>query len=148
MASRMYEAIEQMRADGSESPYLVKVANECLRLLGQLEQDKTGDANDIVRAIGTPPAKQLFKNIDGTTVKPANRRDVQARLPAHAPQLKTATGTAPGGDNAAPGTKPKGDAPPNPFAPIEAKPGTPQPPGTPPPPKGDGKPPPPPPGKP
>jgi hypothetical protein len=154
MSSRLYDAIDQMRLDVGDHPYVIKVAGECLKLLEKLEKEIPADATDILTAVGKPPAHQLFKNIDSSTVKAANRRDLREQIPPLPPQLE---GRPPGdfpppppGADAKPGAKP--DAKPsNPFAPKpDAKPDAPPAPAggskpAPPPAKGDAKPAPPPP---
>jgi hypothetical protein len=133
MASRMYEAIEQMRNDAGDSPYIVKVANESLKLLEKLEKDIPSDAADIVRMAAAPPAKQLFKNIDETVVKAANRREMKSVVPPNSRQFDPRQADMPGGPAGGPRPPPDGGAP-NPFAPKSgAQPAPPIKPGPPPP---------------
>jgi hypothetical protein len=91
MASQMYEAIDQMRAECSDNPYVVTVANACLKLLDKIEKGIPADPEEILQIIATtpPPSKRLFKNVEDSVVRAPNRRDNQdAALPAP-PQLET-----------------------------------------------------------
>jgi hypothetical protein len=131
MASRMYEAFEDMRAEVSDNPYALGLASECLKLLGNLEKGNFADPEGILRIIATtpPPSGRLFKNIEDSTVKPANRQEgrVDERFAPPALETKPQPDGAPAMDSK-PGTPPASPAPAgkqpppsSPFAPLEKK---------------------------
>jgi hypothetical protein len=114
MSAELYDAIDQMRVDASDNPYVVTLAGACLRLLEKLEKGVPADPEEILQIIATtpPPSKRLFKNVEDTVVRPANRHDNQdAALPA-LPQLETKPAAA-------------GSSPFDPPAGKDAKPGAP-----------------------
>jgi hypothetical protein len=137
MSSRLCEAVEMMRANGSDNAYVVKVGAECSKLLDKLERGESADAEDILRIVTTtpPPSGRLYRDVDDSTVKPANRRLGRSEAPFAATlEAKPPVPPAPpAGADGKPGTPP----PPPPGA--GGKPGTPPPPppgtkpGTPPP---------------
>jgi hypothetical protein len=87
LAARQYDAIEQMRSEAGDSPESVKLAGECLKLLGQLEKGNAGDPEAILRLVAARQQPgRLFKNVEDSTVKPANRREDGA---PGTPQLQT-----------------------------------------------------------
>jgi hypothetical protein len=114
MASQLYDAIDQMRVEAADNPYVVTVAGACLKLLAQLEKGNPADPEAILRIIAdTPlPSKRLFKNVEDSTVKAANRRDNQDALLPAPPQLETKSSLPPGapGGNGKPATTPPAGA--------------------------------------
>jgi hypothetical protein len=121
MASELYDAIDQMRVECADNDYVKTAAAACLKLLGQLERGNPADPEEILRVVAgaaPPPSKRLFKNVEDSTVRPANRHDNQdATLPAP-PQLETRPSALPAdGKPASPGDK--GKSPPSPFAPSD-----------------------------
>lgn len=111
MSARQYEAIEQMRADAGDNPELVKVAGECLKLLANLEAGRPGDPEAVLNLVANkqqPGGGRMFKNVEESTVRPANRRDDSPFVP-FSPQLQT---PPPPGNNPPP--PPPGDKPPPP----------------------------------
>jgi hypothetical protein len=123
MSLRMYEAIEQMRTDaGSDNPYAVKVTTECLKLLERLEKDNAADPEEILQAVkAQPPSNRLFKNIEDSTVRPANRSDTLAEGPQLPARMEGRRVPPPGAPGGPPEAKP--DAKPG-AAPEPAKPAT------------------------
>jgi hypothetical protein len=133
MASELYDAIDQMRVECADNAYVVTLANACLKLLAQLEKGQPADPEEILRIVAAtpPPSKRLFKNVEDSTVRAANRRDNQdAALPAP-PQLETKPLAPPGGNGkpaAAPGAPADKGKPASPFAPTDkSKPSVPDP---------------------
>jgi hypothetical protein len=123
MASELYDAIDQMRVECADNAYVETAAKASLKLLAQLEKGNPADPEEILVVVGTPPpSKRLFKNVEDSTVRPANRRDNQDALLPAPPQLETKPSAPPGAPaDGKPASPPgdKGKAPPSPFAPSE-----------------------------
>jgi hypothetical protein len=81
-ALEMYEAVEQLRAEATE-PYVTRLADECLALLDRIEKGNPADPERILRIVLNDPPKsgRLFKNLEDSTVRPANRRDSDSGVP-------------------------------------------------------------------
>jgi hypothetical protein len=92
-ALEMYEAIEQLRAEATE-PYVTRLADECLALLERIEKGNPADPERILRIVINDPPKsgRLFKNLEDSTVRPANRRDSDPGVPLPVRKLEAQPG--------------------------------------------------------
>ncbi len=90
MAARLHDAVDQMRKEAGDNTYVANLAAACGALLSQAERGATADPDAVVRSVTDkpPPSGRLFKNIEESRVKPANRREDEAP-PAAAPALET-----------------------------------------------------------
>jgi hypothetical protein len=90
-AARLYDAIDLARAEPPDNPAVTKITGECLALLSKVERGDPADPERIFQAIAGPPAPaaRLFKNVEDSTVRPANRRDEGAGGPPAARGLET-----------------------------------------------------------
>lgn len=81
LSARLNDALDQMAAEKTSSgdplsPYVTDVVKRCSRLLDQLEKGSPVDvAETILQYIATSPpsSDRLFKSIENSSVKPANR---------------------------------------------------------------------------
>ncbi len=92
-ALEMYEAIDQLRAEATE-PYVIRLADECLALLDRIEKGNPADPERILRIVINDPPKsgRLFKNLEDSTVRPANRRDSDPGVPLPVRKLQAQPG--------------------------------------------------------
>jgi hypothetical protein len=80
-AARLGEALEAMKAQ-SKDAQVAKVVDQCVRLLARIEQGQDAQPFDLITWLDIQPTgDRLFKNVENSTVKPANRRDAETETP-------------------------------------------------------------------